>query len=225
LFVGASIIPLTGSTSVSKNVEKTNIPTFYDTILSIQPSTINVEKGETFEIDIFITPGEPIIGIHVNCLYFDPNLVHGNNVFFYAIMGNPFACTYDYPIDNINGEIRNMNEITVGPGSITLPATWATIEFTAQQEFGTSDLELTGVIISGWDGNPAPVIVNDGIVNIPMDEDVNMDHVVHFMDLMAVSLHYNEEGDPGWIREDVNNDGVVHFMDLVQITTHYNEVW
>jgi hypothetical protein len=48
---------------------------------------------------------------------------------------------------------------------------------------------------------------------------------VHFMDLVAVSIRYNEEGLPGWIREDVDNGGKVHFMDLVAISLVYNEEW
>ncbi|GAJ07470.1 unnamed protein product, partial [marine sediment metagenome] len=53
--------------------------------------------------------------------------------------------------------------------------------------------------------------------NLSMNEDVNEDGKVHFMDLVRISLEYNDELDPpidGWLREDVNNDGKVHFMDL-----------
>ena len=61
--------------------------------------------------------------------------------------------------------------------------------------------------------------------DLPMNEDVDMGGKVHFMDLVAVSMKYNDEGDPGWIREDVDNGGKVHFMDLVAISIHYNEKW
>ena len=45
LFIGVCIIPSTGS----KTVEKPSMPTFDDpTIVSIQPSIIAVEPGETF---------------------------------------------------------------------------------------------------------------------------------------------------------------------------------
>jgi uncharacterized repeat protein (TIGR01451 family) len=64
---------------------------------------------------------------------------------------------------------------------------------------------------------------------MPYNEDVNEDGKVHFMDLVAVSLRYNEEGPGypgpssyGFCREDVNNDGKVHFMDLVAISLMYN---
>ena len=33
-----------------------------DTIISIDPSTQTVEKGETFNISVYVNPGEPIIG-------------------------------------------------------------------------------------------------------------------------------------------------------------------
>jgi hypothetical protein len=45
------------------------------------------------------------------------------------------------------------------------------------------------------------------------------------LDLVAVSLMYNDAGSNGWVREDVNNDGKVHFMDLVQISLAYNDEW
>ena len=61
--------------------------------------------------------------------------------------------------------------------------------------------------------------------DLPLNEDVNMDGEVHFLDLVAVSLTYNDEGPPGWIREDVDNNGKVHFIDMVAISMHYNEEW
>jgi len=61
--------------------------------------------------------------------------------------------------------------------------------------------------------------------DLPLNEDINEDGSVHFLDLIAVSLAYNDAGANGWVREDVNNDGVVHFMDLVQVSLAYNEEW
>jgi rhodanese-related sulfurtransferase len=61
--------------------------------------------------------------------------------------------------------------------------------------------------------------------DLPMNEDVDEGGKVHFMDLIAVSLMYNEEGPNGWVREDVDNGGKVHFMDLIAISLVYNEEW
>jgi hypothetical protein len=58
-----------------------------------------------------------------------------------------------------------------------------------------------------------------------LNEDVDIIGKVHFMDLIAVSQNYNEEGPDGWCREDVNNDGSVHLMDLVAVSLAYNEEW
>jgi hypothetical protein len=49
--------------------------------------------------------------------------------------------------------------------------------------------------------------------------------MVHFLDLVAVSLVYNAEGVDGWVREDVDNNGRVHFMDLIAISLAYNSMW
>ena len=45
------------------------------------------------------------------------------------------------------------------------------------------------------------------------------------MDLVAISLKYNDVGPGGWCREDVDNNGRVHFIDLVTVSMHYNEEW
>ena len=220
LFIGMSIIPST------VGVDKSSMPTFVDpTIVSIQPPTQVVEKGESFAVSVYIEPGEPIIGVSVEYLYFDPALIHAN----WVSEGNlfePWYWLFDYDsIDNVNGEITGMFGFTIPIVGVTDSGYLCNISFTAQQQIGTSYLDLEGVIVSNETGTPVPVIINDGLVDIPMDEDVNVDHIVHFLDLVAVSLRYSEVGSPGWIREDVDNNGEVHFLDLVQVSLHYNEVW
>jgi hypothetical protein len=63
------------------------------------------------------------------------------------------------------------------------------------------------------------------IFELPLNEDVDESGKVHFMDLIAVSLMYNDEGPLGWVREDVDNGGKVHFMDLIAISLLYNVEW
>jgi hypothetical protein len=63
------------------------------------------------------------------------------------------------------------------------------------------------------------------LCDLPLNEDVDESGTVHFMDLVAISLVYNDIGSDGWIREDVDNDGKVHFMDLVSISLVYNQSW
>jgi len=193
------------------------------TIVSIQPPVTIVGKGEIFDVDVYIEPGEPIIGANFDYLYYDPDIIHGVGGSDWGYFPSPFGMWFHF--DNVNGKFYDVYQLIYGPGNVSTPGTWVSLTFTAQQQYGTSLLDLEGVIVSDTTGTPVPLIVNDGIVHVAMDEDVNMDGEVHFEDLVAVSLHYGEEGDPGWIREDVNNDGIVHFMDLVQITMHYNEVW
>jgi len=59
--------------------------------------------------------------------------------------------------------------------------------------------------------------------NLSKNEDVNGDGIVHFLDLVAVSLVYNDVGPNGWVREDVDNNGKVHFMDLIAISGQYGD--
>ena len=70
----------------------------------------------------------------------------------------------DGDIDNINGEITNVYEVTVPIINVSTDGYFCNISFTAQQVFGISELDLEGVIIPDANGTPAPVIVNDGEV-------------------------------------------------------------
>jgi hypothetical protein len=103
------------------------------------------------------------------------------------------------------GDIYSFNTTLTVPGGDSLPG--YTYHIYATDTFGKESMST-----------PAPFA-------LPMNEDVNEDGKAHFMDLVAVSLAYNDVGPNGWIREDVNNDGKAHFMDLVAVSLAYNEVW
>ena len=55
--------------------------------------------------------------------------------------------------------------------------------------------------------------------------DVDMNGECKVFDLTLISNHYNESGNPGWIREDVDNNGKIQVLDLVLVSNHYNETW
>ena len=61
--------------------------------------------------------------------------------------------------------------------------------------------------------------------SMPPNYDVNMDGLQNILDLIAVSNHYDETGDAGWIREDVDNNGIIQIYDFVLISNNYGEVW
>jgi len=166
--MNSSLTPLIGS----KTVEKTVIPTLTTpTIVSIQPPVTIVEPGESFQVDVYIEPGEPIIAANIDCLHFNPNLIHANYVTYNGFFA-PYE-TYNNSeyqiIDNVNGEIKDIVELIIGVNGVTTPGSWVTIEFTAQQQLGTSYLNLSGVIVSDVNGSAVPIEVYDGSVTVVED--------------------------------------------------------
>jgi len=144
------------------------------TIVSISPSAQTVEKGETFTVDVYVEPSEPIIGVSFDHLYFDASLVHANSV-TEGDLFDPHATFFIAgAIDNGAGEIGLTSGVTVPVQTVTDPGTFCTIEFTAQQQLGTSDLDLEGVLVSDAGGSPTPITVNDGEVTVEEYFDLTM---------------------------------------------------
>jgi hypothetical protein len=306
---------------------KTISATFKEpTIVSVLPSIQTIGNGEPFEITIYIEPIEPIKGINFDYLYFNETIININSV-LYENYFDPYNTYPSSPIiDNINGEIRFVYELIIGPGSVAADGIFVTIQCSALYQLGTSDLNLSDIIIANETGVELPTVIHNGAITVeestdttppeitdiilitsdpldetigweyfsctvtdntavdevklvlmgnstieypmttlggdiyyrnitmtlpnvynytvwaddtndnenlsdllifelPMNEDVDRNGRVHFMDLVAVSLVYNDIGSAGWIREDVDNSGKVHFMDLVAISLVYNEEW
>jgi len=161
---------LTGSDNPDTIVmdgDKTVTATFKEhTIVSILPSAQIVGKGETFDVSVYVEPGEPITGITIGKLSFNATLIHANSVILEGFF-DPYNTTFSNgTINNINGEITNIYETTSPINNVSTDGYFCNISFTAQQEFGTSELDLEGVIIPDANGNPASITVNDGEVII-----------------------------------------------------------
>ena len=138
------------------------IATFVEnTIVSIQPSAQDVEKGERFNVGIYVEPSEPIIGVCVD-IYFDPTLIQADHVFD----GDPrfFEDFYPGTIDNINGKITGIAGIE--GGGVSYPGYLCYISFFAQQTLGTSPLDIQNVLIADKNGMPLPSTVIDGEVTV-----------------------------------------------------------
>jgi hypothetical protein len=66
---------------------------------------------------------------------------------------------------------------------------------------------------------------NSNIFSLPPNWDIDSNGVCNVVDFILISNHYNESGNPGWIREDADNNGYVKVIDLVLISDHYGETW
>ncbi|KAA0007923.1 MAG: hypothetical protein FE036_02860 [Thermoplasmata archaeon] len=51
--------------------------------------------------------------------------------------------------------------------------------------------------------------------------DVNMDGRANVLDLIAIAQHWNEHGEPAWIRADTNHDGIINVLDLIVVAIHW----
>jgi len=171
LFVGASVIPLTGSKSVEKTPVSKSDDTAYmgnfnePTIVSISPSSQTVGTGESFTVSVYVEPSGPVIGVLFRCLYFDPNLIQANSVTKGTFFGGNEIMFSGGTIDNVAGTISDGYALVLIPDAVNTSGSVFVIEFTAQQINGTSVLDLEGVTIKG-DFPPIPPVVCDGSVTV-----------------------------------------------------------
>jgi len=138
-----------------------------DTTIGIEPDTMQmVKKGETFNISIHVVPSEPVICVNVGNLSFNSSLIHANAV----TEGNLFD-TYETftpgSIDNVDGNINGI-EGTANTSNATTDAGFlCNISFTAQEEIGTSVLDIEGVVVTNLSGiTISSTIKNDGLVTV-----------------------------------------------------------
>ena len=82
----ALVFLLPGSAAFT-HMKSSDVRPLVDTIVSISPAMQDVDTGETFTVDIYVVPGQPIIGMSVGSLSFNPALIHANSV----TEGNLFA--------------------------------------------------------------------------------------------------------------------------------------
>jgi len=135
---------------------------------SISPPSKTVAPGETFTVDVLVTPAVHIAGAQFD-LSFDPSLVTAISVEEGDLFNQGGFNTFFLPgtIDNDAGIITGVaSVITTCGGTMTVPGTLATITFIASPIEGTSALDLTNVIAGDKQGQRVTVQVNSGSVTI-----------------------------------------------------------
>jgi len=137
-----------------------------DTNVAVVPAESTVAPGDTFTVNVDITPAEAIASAQFN-LTFDPAVVSvtkveegnlfkqgGNNSFFMVIK-----------IDNEAGKATAAGCIITPGGEVPGPGTFATVTLVAQNP-GTSPLTLSNVIVGNKESQAVPVTVSSGAVNV-----------------------------------------------------------
>jgi hypothetical protein len=194
-----------------------------DTAVIVQPASKVVGIGETFTVNVYVTPDTQIAGVQFN-LGFSPSVVTANTVTEGNLLSQGGASTYFAAgtINNGAGTITNVAGVITTPGaSVSSAGTFATVSLTAGSAAGTSALDLNGVIVGNKNGQAVTIAVTDGSVTVAPDWDVNLDLSVNVLDMTLVGQHWGESGAAHWIRSDVNRDGTINVLDMILIGQHW----
>jgi len=132
------------------------------TMVFIDPLTIPFSSN--FSINVSCAPSRPVKGFEFR-LSFNSTLLQANSVtegdFFegYATFFSPGI------INNSEGTIINIYNLIVGKGNITHNGTLVTINFTAKDKIGASEINLHNVGLTN-ESTYIPVAVYNGSINI-----------------------------------------------------------
>jgi len=149
---------------ISLNVVGT---TSADTQVSILPSTLQVDEGQSFTLTVHIEPDAPISGCQFN-LHFDSSLVNVTSISEGDLLNQDGADTIFNPgtIDNSKITVINVFAVILGKSNVSTPGIFANINIVALNQSGICTFELFNVFISNSTGHALPVIVNNGNVAI-----------------------------------------------------------
>jgi len=159
---GSLIRPIPVLIAVSKTEETGN-----KTTVTISPPTKTVNVGETFSLDVVITPAVPIAGAQFN-LSFNPAVVEVTSVAEGNLLKQGGAGTYFQAgtVDNTNGKLTGVAGSITTPGAeVSGTGTFAAITFKAKAQ-GTRDLTLSNVVVGNKAGQAVAVTVTGGSVTV-----------------------------------------------------------
>lgn len=171
------------------------IPGFADesiTSVSINPSTTSVCINETFTIDVFCQPAQPIKAFEFSVL-FDTSYLQVIEVVEGNIFQEYSTFFIEGTIDNSAGVISSIYGLIIGPGSVSDSGTLVSITFTSMNNPGESNVILSDVGITN-ETNYIPVTISNGSVIsndiFPSIEDVSI----------GQSTPYDTDASYGWCR-------------------------
>lgn len=98
------------------------------------------------------------------------------------------------------------------PKGATIDAQTGEFEWTpTHDQIGTWVIRFTVTDIHGASA------YEDVMFTIYSPGDTNKDMIVDQTDLLAISKHLGESGDPSWVREDTNRDGTINILDIIVV--------
>jgi len=132
------------------------------TTVSINPSSNTVSSENTFTVDVFCEPAQPMKSFEFK-LSFNPSLLQINSVTEGNIFSsyNTFASTGT--IDNTAGTVADIYSLIIGSGNVTDSGTLVTISLTALDSTGTSTIDIYDAGVTDEAGYLS-ITVNDGTI-------------------------------------------------------------
>jgi len=139
---------------------------FANTLVYVDPAYTAVAAGQSFSVDIYCEPGEPIRGFQFD-LNFDETKLQANSVTnvgdiwsAYTVFSNPGT------IDNVNGKITYVYATIQSNVETDVEGIFATITFTASTtSIGSSSLDLDNVKVTNLN-NYVSTVVTDGTAEV-----------------------------------------------------------
>ena len=132
------------------------------TEIHLAPQTQTISPGESFTVDIYVEPAQPVKAVEFK-LSFNPSLLLANEVTEGDLFTGYTTFFNSGTIDNTNGDITKVSGLIVGQGNVTDPGIFVTISFTAKQTTGSSSLDLYEVGATN-ETTYVNIIVYDGTV-------------------------------------------------------------
>ncbi len=195
-----------------------------ETTIQILVSRDPITKGETVNISIYCIPSRPIKAFMFS-IYFNASVLQVNKITEGTIFKGYETFFNNGTIDNTKGEITDIYDVIKGVGTVSSPGYLVNISFTALSVSLKSQIQLVKAVVADEIPQFVPLSVINSSVTITPDWDINSDGDITFLDLILISNHFNERGDPGWIREDVNNNGRIDLLDFVLVAIHFFDKW
>ena len=159
-FAVAAALLVPGSAVFANNLQPP------DTIVSVRPVTQTVEKGEAFDVEVYIEPAEPVpvCAAEIFKVYYDKDVITATGVTYEGFF-DPYDTMKMTPDISVPGVISGIAEFTMATETVTASNVFCTISFTADN-LGTSAIDLEEVKVFRPGPSEVPITVNDGEVTV-----------------------------------------------------------
>lgn len=187
--------------------------------VTLKPSSQIVAPGETFTVDVFVSPDVDIAGMQFDLVFdssqFQVSEASEGSLFKQSGMETFFVAGSVNP-----GLLNDAYGCILGASDVETPANFASVTVTATaQANGNSELVLKDVIISDPSGNAVDSKLTNTVISVFIF-DVNQDNVVDFEDYGLVEEHFDETTSYPYPLWDVNQDNIVNVLDLMLVLNH-----